>query len=230
MIKIYKALLFLFLFQCDIALSITLKNTRQMLSFIKPFISNFPVVLKIGGSENDIREIKSIYPYAKIYVFQPLLDFKKIVKQKLNFPYVFYYPFALTSYSGRSKFYVNKRNKLESSIDSPVEWNEHEFDKIPLEIPCTTINSWVKSNSINKIDFIWIDMSGYEINTLQNSPILNRVKVIYSKIAYIPIRNNSCLYPRFRKFLEEHKFGEAWKSFETGVYGNGLFIKNYKEN
>lgn len=100
------------------------------------------------------------------------------------------------------------------------------LNKTPINIPCITLDNWANINNISHIDFMWLDMESHELCALQHAlNILETVKAIYTEIAFVPVRQNSGLYPDLKKFLELHGFYEVWKSASGGRFADALFVK-----
>ncbi|MEX0849077.1 MAG: FkbM family methyltransferase [Candidatus Dependentiae bacterium] len=158
-----------------------------------------PIVLESGGyfGEDTIR-IKHIFPDAEVHVFEPLpSSFEVMEKETENLSDVIRYPYALTNYSGKIPFLLLV----------VLHWNEHAFDKTPIQVPCVTINDWATKNNISHIDFMWLDMEGNELCVLQKSlDILHTVKAIYTEISFCKIRETSCKYIYLKAFLKRHGF------------------------
>ena len=200
----------------------------DMLAFVRSFLPENPVILEAGGhfGEDTIR-MKSVWQNATMHAFEPLpSSFEKMLKNTRDLSQVYCYPYALTSYSGETNFYIDIPNNAASSIGYPVEWNETEFEKEPIQVSCITINEWAKLNSVSRIDFMWLDMEGHELFALQHATdILHAVQAIYTEISFVPIREGSCSYTDLRAFLESQGFYEVWKSCDSGRFGDALFIK-----
>ena len=210
------------------SLAIQFKNSNEMLRYVKKFLPESPVILEAGGNlGEDTNRMKSIWPHATMHVFEPLpSSFEVMCKKTKHLSSVTCYPYALTSYSGKTNYYIDIPNNAASSIGYPVKWNEHEFNKTPIEVPCITIDEWSTQNDIFHIDFMWLDMETHELYALQHAlRILETVKAIYTEVAYVPLRQNSCLYPDLRKFLESQGFREVWKSGYGSKFGDALFVK-----
>lgn len=206
----------------------SLLDTDNMLDFIKQWLPESPIILEAGGHfGEDTNRMKTVWSDATMHVFEALpSSFKIMVDATQHLSNVKCYPYALTNYTGTAFFYIDIYNSAASSIDYPVDWNEHEFDKIPIEVPCTTLDDWASENNISSIDFIWFDLEGHELYALQGAlGLLKSVKVIYTEISFQPIRENSCSYFDLRHFLESEGFHEVWKSSETGLFGDALFVK-----
>lgn len=201
---------------------------NEMLLYVKSFLPSDPVILEAGGhfGEDTIR-MKSIWPKATMHVFEPLpSSFNKMFGNTRHLSKVFCYPCALTNFSGKTDFYVDVVNNGASSIGYPVKWNESEFDKTPLQVPCVTINEWATCTGVSKIDFMWLDMEGQELSALLcASNVLDTVKAIFTEISFVPIREDSCSYKDLKKFLESKGLYEVWKSCSGGRFGDALFVR-----
>lgn len=199
-----------------------------VLLYVKSLVPENPVILEAGGhyGEDTIR-MKTVWPQATMHVFEPLqISFEKMILDAGHLSNTFFYPYALTTYSGTTCFYIDIPNNAASSIGYPVEWNASEFDTTPIEVSCITLDEWAKQNNVTKIDFMWLDMEGHELYALQHAlDILPTVQAIFTEISFVPVREGSCSYYDLRAFLESQGFYEAWKSGDSGRYGDALFLK-----
>ncbi len=201
-----------------------------MLLFVRSLLPDAPVILEAGGHfGEDTINMKRVWPNAQMHVFEPLpSSFEKMLKETAHLTKVTCYPYALTSYTGKTCFYIDIPNNGASSIGYPVSWNQSEFDKNPIEVPCITLKEWAETNRVDHIDFMWLDMEGHELYALQCAfPLLDNVSAIYTEISFEPIRQNSCLYMDLKKFLEQHGFCEIWQRAWSKANGDALFVKTY---
>lgn len=208
--------------------AISFKNPDQMLHFVKSYLPESPVILEAGGHfGEDTNRMKSLWPNAIMHVFEPLpSSFEIMLRDTRHLTGVVCYPYALTTYSGDINFYIDIPNNAASSIGYPVSWNAVEFNKDPIKVPCITLSDWAQQCAITHIDFMWLDMEGHELYALQNGiDILKTVRAIYTEISFAPIREGSCLHKDLKFFLESQGFHEVWRSSETGLFGDALYIK-----
>lgn len=203
---------------------------NAVLRRVQKLLPENPVILEAGGRfGEDTKNMKHIWPGATMHVFEPVPSSFEIMKKNVvGLSDVFCYPYALADYEGKTQMYTNENNPGAASIGYPVEWNKHEFDTDhPIQVPCTTINAWAARNNIEKIDFMWLDMEGYELYALQYSlDILHSVRAIYTEISFTSVREGSCSYRALREFLEANGFREVWKSSNGGRYADALFVKS----
>lgn len=223
-----KAICLLLLIQGTVScFKINIGNSQKMLEAIRRFLPESPVILESGGHYGeDTVKMKRLWPEAVMHVFEPLpSSFEKMIHATQNLSDVYCYPYALTDHSGSISFYYNSGNTGASSINAPVGFNASEFDKTPLTVSCITLSEWAMVHNVDHIDFMWLDMESHELYALRHGiEILKTVKVIFTEVAYEPVREGSALYPEYKSFLEEQGFQEVGiRSF--GRFGDALFIK-----
>jgi len=208
---------------------LSFKNPDEMLTYVKQYLPENPVILEAGGhfGEDTIR-MKSVWPNAIMHVFEPLpSSFNTMLETLQNISDVHCYPYALSTYSGFTDFYINTENYGASSINPPVNWNKKEFTKVLRKIPCITLDEWAKQYGIDHIDFMWLDMEGHELHALRHgADILKTVKAIYTEISYIPVRVHSGLFYELKALLAVHGLTDVWReSYVIVRYSDALFIK-----
>lgn len=211
-----------------IASTMPFNDENEMLAYVKRFLPEAPVILEAGGhfGEDSIR-MKSLWPKATMHVFEPLPSSLKLMLKEVNsISSIKCYPYALTNHIGTTNFYIDTVNHGACSIGFPVEWNQDEFDKTPIQVPCITINKWADIYDVHHIDFMWLDMEGHELAALQHADdILKTVKSIYTEISFKPVRVGSCSFSELTSFLESHGFVEVWHRKYGNGYGDALYMK-----
>jgi hypothetical protein len=90
-----------------------------------------------------------------------------------------------------------------------------------------TIDDWALENQIFKIDFLWLDMQGMELQVLKASPqILQTVAVIHTEVHYMENYKGVPLVSQLKEWL----FGQGFQIFletqENINYGNITFIRS----
>jgi len=204
------------------------KNPKEVLEYVKQFLPYAPIIVEAGAHHgDDTVNMKSVWPYATMHLFEPLPQSFKIMRKNLiNIPQVHFYPLALSNHEGITEFHVNFANTGACSINGPVHWNAAEFEKTPTQIHCSTLDTWAHLYDISHVDFMWLDMEGHELYALQGAKkLLYSVKAIYTEVSYIPVRVNSGNYKDVTVLLEEYGFTEVWRWDVGNGYGDALFIK-----
>ncbi len=204
-------------------------NPTSMFYYLKKFLPEAPIILEAGANlGEDTKIMKSVWPNATMHVFEPVpWSFIKLTDNTQHLRNVTCYECALSTYCGKTSFHIDIPNNGASSILPPVDFNRSEFDPQPITVDCITLNAWAQEHHVKNIDFMWLDMEGHELYALENaSDILDTVKVIYTEVDYVPVRQGSCLYSDLRTFLELQDFTEIWKDSSHWRFGNALFVKN----
>ena len=220
------------------------ENENEILIYIKNnLLPKNPSILEAGGHYGThTKMMKNVWPQSTMYVFEPLeSSFAKLRKATHSLKDVYYYNYALSSYQGTTNFYINPRNTGASSIAAPVPDREKQdslhspFNEVPIKVNCTTIANWAAHHEITNIDFMWLDMEGHELEALTHAEnILDTVKVIYTEINFVEIRQGSCLYQDLKHFLEKKGFRELWQRTvftikDEKIQGDALFVKGDSE-
>ena len=62
-------------------------------------------------------------------------------------------------------------------------------------------------NDIKKIDMLWLDMQGVELEVMKSAPnIMNSVKVVYTEVDFVEAYKGQALWPELRSWLESQGF------------------------
>jgi hypothetical protein len=136
---------------------------------------------------------------------------------------------------GTAKMYVSEFKNgpnFPSQSSSLLEPKEHlhysphvVFPKTVI-VPITTFDHWAQENSIDHIDFMLLDMQGYELNALMASPnIVRTVKVILTEIEFVEAYKNQFLFDEIKHWLEGQGFVMIAKSDIYGWCGDALFVR-----
>ncbi len=205
---------------------------ERVLDLIEQFIPKNPVILEAGGFDGtDTKAMVQKWPLGTFHVFEPLPEsYAKLKTACKNFTNTHCYFTALTDYCGLTDFYActEPGNEGSSSILPPQELTKYfSFEDRPLQVPCTTIDAWVKNNNIDHVDFMWLDLEGNELKTLQGAhETLKTVKAIYTEVNLWAVHKGTSLYSQVRELLEEEGFIEIWQHFYHPIWvGNVLFVR-----
>jgi 2-O-methyltransferase len=198
--------------------------------FLK-FLPENPVILEAGAHKGkDTVEMARLWRGGTIYAFEtvPVL-YKKLENNTRNFKNVHCYQFALGQKDGTEIMYLSSgASDGSSSLLPPKEllkiFPTVYFDE---ELPVTTItlDGWAESNNIQKIDFMWLDLQGMELNVLKSGKnILQTVTAIYTEVSTIEVYKDQTLYANLKEWLATNGFSIEREAVETSG-GNVLFIR-----
>jgi len=216
---------------------------------LKLFKSNEKLtILDIGGCEGEesIRYAR-IFPFASIYVFEPLPSNQKLIEQniaKYKAENVTLMPFAVSDEEGVSQFYIssghpeNQPNNLDwdfgnksSSLLAP-EINPHSWLNFndTIDVKTITLHSFLTDNKIDSVDFIHMDVQGAELKVLIGAnDFIKKTKAIWLEVADIELYKNQPLRKDIENFMNSNGFYLV-KSEMEGKVGDQFYLnkKYYK--
>lgn len=187
---------------------------------IKPHMDfdSVKVILDVGTRDlEQSEELHTVFPQAHIYAFEPNPEsFKKL---KSN-GYITVYPFAVMDYDGEIPFYsvAQRDNYGASSVFEPTD-AVVGVDLVEglnrIVVPCKRIDTWANEENVPKIDIVWQDVQGTELQVLQSfGTLLNDVQAIATEVEtgalYYPNRKyQPTQYFQLKDYMEEHSFLEV---------------------
>jgi FkbM family methyltransferase len=199
---------------------------------IQKYLSKSPVILEAGACDGrDTLQMATLWPTSQIHSFEPIQVLYAAAQTKLRgSKNVTLYPFALSDRTGRTTLHVSSGlSEGSSSILAPLKHLEVHPDvkfENTVEVEGYTIDDWAKRNSVDRIEFMWLDMQGVEFKVLQASPVIfSTVKVIFTEVSLIETYKGVLLYPEFKRWMEQQGFTVALEDLPYPDMGNVLFIR-----
>lgn len=143
--------------------------------YIKNFLPENPIILEAGAHiGRDTIKMAKLWPNSKIYAFEPVPElFKELEIKAKKFNNIFCYNLALGQKNEPRKFFVSSgRSTAVSSLYEPGQELKEEniFNEINVDV--VNLDNWAKENKIKKIDFMWLDMQGAELEVLEAAPTI----------------------------------------------------------
>lgn len=202
------------------------------------------VIFEIGACEGeDTIKLRRKFPAATIYAFEPLP--KNIQRMKRNYKQyavddINMYQMALSDRNGQAEFYVssghpenmpNTNNwdygNKSSSLLAPKEHKKiHKWVKFNQEIKVKTqrLDSFCQDQSINRIDFIFLDVQGAELMVLEGAGnLLKNVRMIWMEVEAVELYSGQPLKNDVETFMKSRGFKCIKDSVES-VAGDQLYI------
>lgn len=218
---------------------IKLRNEKGELSkkYIFKFLQKKPIIIEAGAHMGtDTCEMARIRPKSTIYSIEPVPElFNELTRRTAKYPNIKCFQMALGERTETSLMNKSSGNSdASSSILDPKEHLKCHPDvlfKEKIEIDVITLKDFCSINHINKVDFLWLDLQGYELNVLKVSEeILRSVKAIYTEVSLIENYSGSALYPELKGWLESAGFKVKKEKIDWMDGGNVLFVKKNKKH
>lgn len=242
-----KAFIFLFFMICSRSYAYhEFKNhcdSQEVLDYVKQFLPENPVILECGAFDgNDTIRLSANWPKGMVYSFEAIPSlFQITIDRTKHIPNVKVFQLALSDKVGKQKFYLSnfKNSGLPSGSSSILPAKDHiehgpalTFNEEIL-VDGVTLDYWAKKEKISHIDFMWLDMQGFELNMIKASKLAKKAEVIYTEVEFIEAYEGQYLYTDVKKWMEEHGYKMVAIDFneKAALKGKkGLDSHNPKKN
>lgn len=193
--------------------------------YIEQFLPKDPVILEAGAHiGTDTMQMATMWPTSTIHAFEPVPKlYDQLIKSTQQLPNVYCYQLALSNVSGSAKFYVSGgTSDASSSLLKPKEHLFYHpqvtFEEV-IEVKTLTLDEWAEKNGVDHIDFMWLDMQGYELTMLKSSPkILSTVSVIFLEVSRSEFYHGTSLFNEVHPWLVGQGFQYICEIFENALY------------
>ena len=207
------------------------KNSGISMANILEVIPRNPVILEAGGHDGintiDLAKI----PGAFVHTFEPVPNvYQRLTNRVKDLKNVSTYNLALGSRPSIQNMYVSSgRNDASSSLSKPKDISVFNPDvefKETIEVRVETLDNWASNNSIAKLDFMWLDMQGHELEALKGGQsILNSVSAIYTEVNLLSVYEGIPLYHEVWEWIREFGFKINRIDFTWSDQGEVLFVR-----
>lgn len=216
---------------------------RNLYHQLAEFIPDNIIIVEGGAFHgHDTTQMARAWPNSKIYSFEPVPElFVKLVETTQPYANIHPIHLALAEKDGTATFWPSENPKKPGvhsqagSLLKPKErlkWSEITFNK-PIEVKTVSLDSWANKEKIERIDFLWLDLQGYELPVLEGAErLLPHVSYIYTEVNFVEAYEGQKQYPEIVSWLSDHGFEVIGKDFddtETWFFGN-ILCKNMKNS
>lgn len=166
-----------------------------------------PIVFDIGGNKGTWSQMaREIIPKARLFAFEPVTETYKEMRDNLKFTYVNCFNLAIGERRGEVEISFGAPGKgqiMHADIKNPGRSHLKKSEKVAVE----TIDNFCKKNEIKKIEYLKMDIEGYEYKALLGAKRMikeGRINFIQFEIGSDNIFNKETLYD-FQKLLPDYK-------------------------
>jgi len=199
---------------------------------LKQYLPKDPVIVDCGAHiGSDSVELSRIFQKGQIHSFEPVPDlYERLKRNTRRRSNISCYQLALSDKNGEAEMFVSSGSSdASSSLLAPTgHMNQHPEVKFSdtVSVETITIDSWAEKNKVDRVDFLWLDMQGFEMQMLSASTkILPTVKAIHTEVNTKELYKNSVLYADFRKWLESKGFVVKAELPNSVEMCNVLFVR-----
>jgi FkbM family methyltransferase len=199
---------------------------------ITPYLDESPVILEAGACNgSDTLRFAERWPNAEIHTFEPVPSSFALVEEKTrHLPQVHRYPLALADRSESRVMYVSEdaAGSHGSSSLLPAAGHLEEFPQVAFDelitVQAVTLQDWVTTSGIDRIDLMWLDLQGMELAVLQASPnVLATTCAVSMEVSRHELYMGCALYPEVISWMKSQGFEVAVDRVLV-AFGNMLFV------
>lgn len=223
-------------------IKLSVHNKGEALLLAKKFLPDNPNILDAGAFDGtDTVAMAKMWPNGMLYAFEPVPEIYHWLGDKTqNCDNVRCFSIALSNKTGYQEFFLSEDpnkpgvNFQSGSLLAPKEhlkYSHIQFNK-KTTVPTITIDKWAELYGVSRIDMMWLDMQGMELEVLRASPrILSTVKVIYTEVEFVEAYAGQGMYEEIKAFMAENGFIEYARNFDAsgkggwGWFGDVMFIR-----
>ena len=223
-------------------LSSTARNLRSFirrrhpghipLAKMRPFLTPNAVFVEAGAHMGiDTVALAAYWPEGVVHAFEPVPAlFEQLSRRASGTSNVRTYSLAIGAVPGRSMLHVSSgASDGSSSLFTPKRIRNVHPDVLfteQVEIETVSLASWQASHGIGRVDALWLDLQGAELDALRGAgPLLDGVRVIHSEVNLEEAYEGAVLYGELRAWLAEQGFRVEVEAIPWADGGNVLFVK-----
>jgi FkbM family methyltransferase len=200
---------------------------------LKKYLPGNPVIIDCGAHIGaDSVELSRIFSKGSIHSFEPIPHlFSELKHNARKYDNMHCYNVALSDKTGTAEMFVSSGSSdASSSLLQPTGHNQEHPDvyfKDKVKVTTLRLDDWAQTNKVAKVDFLWLDMQGFERTMLAaSSVILPTVKLIHTEVSMREVYAQSSIYGEYKKWLEGVGFSVIVEAIPEGTdMGNALFVK-----
>lgn len=202
---------------------------------IRPYLQPGAHMIDAGAHIGaDSVEFARLFPDVTIHAFEPIPDlYASLVRNTRRWPQIHCYPLALSNRNGPQTMHVSGgASDASSSLLTPrchaIDHPDVRFDRA-CTVECQTLDTWTQTNGVQNIQFLWLDMQGFELSVLRSgTTVLEKVLAIHAEVSTRETYAGAALYPELKEWLGARGFVPKIEAIPArSDMGNVLFVSKY---
>ena len=200
---------------------------------LKKYLPANAVMIDCGAHVGaDSIELAKIFPKGTVHSFEPVPAIYQHLKHNTRrFTNIKCHQLALSDKNGSARMNVSSGGSdASSSLLAPTGHTADHPDvlfKESIDVTTMTLDRWAATNGIKKIDFLWLDMQGFEYQMLSASTLmLPQVLAVHTEVSLRDTYVGVMMYPDLKKWMESLGFTVEEEAIPEGTdMGNVLFVR-----
>lgn len=212
----------------------------QILALIDRYLPDHATIIEAGAFDGkDTLANAARWSSSTIHAFEPVPAIYQLLTTNVApLHSVHTHNVALSSATGKAQFHVSEKPSRPGkpfqagSLHEPHErlaWSDARYIQT-ITVPTIRLEDWARTQRINRIDMLWLDAQGHELEILHGATqLLPTVSVIYTEVHFIQAYHGQPLYQELKLWVEARGFTQIAQDFQDQsrwFFGNVLFVRN----
>jgi 2-O-methyltransferase len=202
-------------------------------NYIRQFLPINPVIIDAGAHVGgDSIEMCRFYKGSTVHAFEPISEIYTLLKHNTRrYKRIYCHNLALSNKDGKQIMYISSgasdgSSSLMQPLDHLKDHPDVYFD-LSKFVTTQTLDAWAAALNLDHIDFLWLDMQGFELEMLKASiKILPTVRVVHMEVSTRPTYQGVPLYGEVKAWMESIGFKVEVEAIPKGWdMGNVLFVR-----
>ena len=206
---------------------------------IRRYLPKDPVIVEAGAHNgSNTAEMADFWPSSTIHAFEPVPSAVAAVRARAA-KYgsrVQCHQLALGGQDAAMEMHMSGDGSVgccqSSSLLPPTKAHSREFPfirhQMTVEVNVRRLDSWALESGVAKVDFMWLDMEGYELEALSGaSHLLPQVSAIHMEVCNVLLYDGAPLYTEVKRTMDGLGFVPVVEAFFR-VCGNVLFVRRHR--
>lgn len=217
-------------------------DPAHVIKLLKPLLPVNPVILEAGAYDgSDSLLLSRTWPAGTLYSFEPVPElFNQLENKAKRTTNIKCFQLALSNKDGFTEFILSEHIgapglvSQSSSLLAPKEHLTYDhsvtFNK-KIQVNAVTLDTWARENNITKVDFLWLDLQGIELDVMKSSPfVMSGVKVVYIEVEFVEAYAKQALFGDVDNWLKAQGFRRIARDFKLPLpkkcwFGNCVYIR-----
>jgi FkbM family methyltransferase len=198
---------------------------------LQEYLPTDPIIIEAGAHVGrDTVKMAQAWPAGTIYAFEPVPHlYEQLVANTKDFANIHCYQTALSTHKGTATFYVSSEqcNTLSSLlIPHEIARDKPDVTFVPIEVETTTLDIFIAKHNLSRIDFMWLDLQGYELAVLKASQhALDITHALLLEVSLTERYKDNPLYPEINTWLQAQQFELCIEHLHHRTWGNAFYIR-----
>lgn len=211
------------------------QRVKEVYELVKDFLPSNPCILEAGAHMGyDTVGLAKVWPRGTVYAIEPIPNlFDELQNKTKSLKNVKTYRFGFGPEATQSKIFVSSGTSTGSSSILRPTAHKDFFPTVTfseeISIEIKAIDQWMQDEQIPVLDFLWLDMQGYEVPALRGATrSLENVSVIYTELSSTEVYEGMITQDQYIEFLKYKGFELVHLIKGPDIFSDGVFVNKAK--